>query len=148
MKMLYLQHLDRRAPITLHIDSVGGSVTSALAILDTIDNITPPVRTCCHRHAEAMAAIIAAHGAKGRRFAESGSTLSLIAAYGVENATGQPGEVEKVNRVLAEFVAKDTGRTLEEAAQSIKSGVHFSAIQAKDFGLIDAIGRCRIALPE
>jgi ATP-dependent Clp protease protease subunit len=147
-KMLYLQHLDRRAPFTLHIDSLGGSVTSALGILDAIDKITPPVRTCCHRHAEAMAAIIAAHGAKGQRFAESESTLSLSAAYGVENAMGQPGEVEKVNRILAEFVAKDTGRTLGEAGQSIKSGIHFSAIQAKEFRLIDAIRRCPIVLPE
>jgi ATP-dependent Clp protease, protease subunit len=146
MKLLYLQDQDHHAPITLHIESPGGSVSAGLAIVDTIDMITPPVRTCCHRLAGAMAAIIAAHGEKGHRLAGSDSKLSLNASYAsyvAENATVQRGEVAKTNRILAEFVAKDAGRTLEEVALTMNSDVYFSAIQAKEFGLIDMIGRCR-----
>jgi ATP-dependent Clp protease protease subunit len=151
-KMLYLQHLDRRAPITLHIESPGGSVTGGLAILDTIDQIKLPVRTCCHRLAAAMATTIAAHGAKGHRLAGNESTLSLIAPYVAENAAVQPAapqaEIDKINRVLTEFIAKDTGRTMEEVAETIHAGLYFSATQAKEFGLIDSIVRCQRLLAE
>ena len=60
-----------------------------------------------------------------------------------DNPTVQHAEIEKTNRILAEFVAKDTGRTLEEVTLSMKSEVYFSATQAKEFGLIDSIGCCR-----
>ena len=145
-KLLFLQHKDRHAPITLHIDSPGGSVSAGLAIVDTIDLVSPPVRTCCHGLAAAMATIIAAHGARGYRLAASDSKLLLSEAYAEQNVTAQDGEVDKVNRILTEFVARDTGRSFEEAAWTIKAGAYLSASQAKDFGLIDAIGCCRRSL--
>jgi ATP-dependent Clp protease protease subunit len=141
-KLLFLQHKDGHAPITLHIDSPGGSVSAGLAIVDTIDYVSPPVRTCCHSLAAAMATIIAAHGARGYRLAGSDSKLLLSEAYVDQNVTAQDGEVDKVNRILTEFVARDTGRSFEEVTWTIKAGAYLSASQAKDFGLIDAIGCC------
>jgi ATP-dependent Clp protease protease subunit len=148
MKLLYLQNQDRHAPITLHIESPGGSVSAGLAIIDTIDQITPPVRTCCHGHVGSIATLIAAHGAKAERFAERGSRLSLSEPYVSGNAVAKPGELEKTNRILAEFLANDTGRTLEDAARAMTCELCLSATQAKEFGLIDAIGQCPIALSE
>ncbi len=147
MKMLYLQHQDPHATITLHVGSPGGSVSSALAIYDTIDVIVPPVAICCHRFVAGMASIIAAHGAKGRRFAESDSTLSLSASYPAYNFAGREEGVDKTNGILADLLAKDTGRSVEEVAATMEAGVCFSAIEAREFGLIDTIERCHTRQP-
>ncbi|MCE9546963.1 MAG: ATP-dependent Clp protease proteolytic subunit, partial [Planctomycetia bacterium] len=61
-KMLYLQHVNPTASITLHIHSPGGALTAGLAICDTMDIVRPAVHIRCHSIVFGVAAIIAAHG--------------------------------------------------------------------------------------
>lgn len=141
-KLLYLQHLDRNSPTILHIDSPGGSVASGLAILDAIDLISPPVHTCCHSRALAMATIIAAHGAQGHRFAMPDSVLALFAPFVDEESVADESEVDKVLAIMSNRVARDTGRPVDEITRVIRAGRHFRAEQAIEFGLVDFMASC------
>ena len=99
-KLLYLHDRDKTAAITLHIvDSPGGSVTSGLAILDTIDFVRLPVRTCCTGTLGPLAVVIAAHGAKGVRSAESGAVLVLASAFAVDGVLSRAEEIAKDRRI-------------------------------------------------
>src|SRR5947209_5309549 len=62
-RLLYLNHLDNKAPVRLLVNSPGGSFAAGMAILDTMDDIGPPIFTCCTGNASGMALAVVAHGA-------------------------------------------------------------------------------------
>ena len=76
-QMMYLERKDPSAPITMYINSQGGSVSSGLAIYDMMQAITPPVHTVCVGHAASMGAILLAAGAKGCRWAMPHSQVMI-----------------------------------------------------------------------
>ncbi len=76
-KLLFLQHENQSEPVTLLIDSPGGSVTAAMAVIDAIKSLKPPVRTRCNGIAQGTAAIILSAGQRGERVVVRESSISL-----------------------------------------------------------------------
>ncbi len=143
-KLLFLQMSDRKAPITLYVDSAGGSVTASFAILETMDFVSCPVQTYCLGIAAGIAAQIVAHGRRGRRFALVNSEMMF--GRTVAELSGNPAGsediaayIEKVNtRIVTTFV-KDTGRDVETVRLAMEREKFFTASEAREFGLIDEV---------
>lgn len=125
-KLLFLQSEDARAPIRLHIDSLGGHVAAGLAIRDTLDDLAVPVYTHALANAGGVAVILLVHGARGHRTATRRSWISLVPSTGVE-------------AIVTELLAKDTGQGLQQIAEDLRASRRFDAEQARSYGLVDRI---------
>ena len=146
-QLLYLESQDPEKDISLYINSPGGSITSGMAIYDTMQYIKCDVSTICIGMAASMGAFLLAAGAKGKRFALPNSEIMihqpLIGGHGL---SGQATDVkihtdhllsikEKLNRILA----ANTGNTYEQLCIDTERDNYMSAEQAKAYGIIDEI---------
>lgn len=142
-KLLFLHDRNPGLPITLYINSPGGKVTAGLAILDTMDRITPDVYTLCLGRADALAAQIVAHGARGHRSALSSSMFSLCPIWsGPEGSSPseiQQEEIARLQAILVGMLAHDTGWPEKTVHADFQSGMFFSAYEALEYGLVDAV---------
>ena len=143
-QMLYLRHMDGRAPMTLLVDSPGGAVVEGLAILDTMDWLGPTaVRTHCCGEAHAIAALILAHGRPGERTAVPEAVLSISLPWAAPGQDVEPEvqerELERLTQVVLEFTARGTGRSAEDLRADLAAERRFTAAEAVGFGLIDRI---------
>ena len=114
MKFLYLQYENRTQGISFYINSPGGSVTSTLAIYDTMQFIECPIATYCIGLAASGAAVLLAGGSKGRRYALPHSKIMIHQPYGqvggqVSDIEIQAEEIVKSKQVINEILAKHTG---------------------------------------
>lgn len=144
MKLLYLQSENRRKEIHFYINSPGGSVTSTLAIYDTMQMISPPVATYCVGLAASGGAVLLAGGAKGKRFALKHSKVMIHQPHGgvggqVSDIEIQAREIIKTRELLNQILAEHTGKAIEEIHQACDRDYYMSAQEAKDFGLVDDI---------
>lgn len=144
MKLLYLQSENRRKDIHFYINSPGGSVTSTLAIYDTMQMITPPVATYCVGLAASGGAVLLAGGAKGKRFALEHAKVMVHQPHGgvggqVSDIEIQASEIIKTRAVLDGILAKHTGKAVEEIAQARDRDYYLDAAEAVKFGLVDDI---------
>src|SRR6266404_1416242 len=100
-KLLFLQMQSKTAPITLFINSPGGSATAGLAIINTIESLKPEVRTSCIGQAHSMAAIILASGSPGSRSAMTNALIAFseIVAQG-EMTPDKQAHLERLKTVL------------------------------------------------
>jgi len=144
-QLLYLQYENRSQEIHFYINSPGGSVTSTLAIYDTMQFLECPIATYCLGIAASGAAILLAAGTKGRRFALPHAKVMIHQPWS-EGIGGQASDVEiemkemlKMKRVLSEILAKHCGRTVEEIETETERNRYFTAQEAKDFGLVDDV---------
>jgi len=137
-KLLFLQHETPRVPITLLIDSPGGSVIAAMAVIDTIKALLPPVRTRCDGSADGTAAIILACGQSGERVVVHGSAISLTpviaASPGVANS-----DLNRTRQLLAAVIAESSGRNLESVEEDLVNGRSFDPLGAIEYGLADRV---------
>ena len=122
MKFLFLQYENRTQGISFYINSPGGSVTSTLAIYDTMQFIDCPVATYCIGMAASGAAVLLAGGTKGRRFALPHSKIMIHQPYGqvggqVSDIEIQAEEIVKSRQVINEILAKHTGQPIERIAK-------------------------------
>jgi ATP-dependent Clp protease protease subunit len=126
-RLLLLEARDPKAPITLHINSEGGS----LALVDSVLSLKCPIATRCAGRAQDIAAIVLACGAKGHRSATAHSSIAFtrqrVAAASLEALR----ERQRVDQRLAELFQAATGRPLVYRA--------FGAEEARAYGLIDTI---------
>lgn len=143
-QLLFLQHSDPDRDVWLYINSPGGSVHNGLAILDTMNLITPDVNTVCIGRAGSMATMLLAAGAKGKRFALPHSTIHFHPAGG--GVEGYAPDLERaVNELLRlqrlgnEIIAKATGHTAEEIEQDFSRDKFLTPTEALAYGLIDQI---------
>ena len=144
MKFLYLQYENRTQGISFYINSPGGSVTSTLAIYDTMQFIECPIATYCIGLAASGAAILLAGGSKGRRYALPHSKLMIHQPYGqvggqVSDIEIQAEEIVKSKQVINEILAKHTGQPIERVAKDTERDRYLTAIQAKEYGLVDEV---------
>jgi ATP-dependent Clp protease protease subunit len=144
MKLLYLQSENRRKDIHFYINSPGGSVTSTLAIYDTMQMITCPVATYCVGLAASGGAVLLAGGEKDRRFALKNSKVMIHQPHGgvggqVSDIEIQAEEIIKTRAVLNEIIAGHTGQTVEKVAADSDRDFYMSAEDAKAYGLVDDI---------
>jgi ATP-dependent Clp protease protease subunit len=144
MKFLFLQYENRTQAISFYINSPGGSVTSTLAIYDTMQFIDCPVSTYCIGMAASGAAVLLAGGTKGRRYALPHSKVMIHQPYGqvggqVSDIEIQAEEIIKSRQVINEILAKHTGQPLERIAKDTERDRYLTALQAKEYGLVDEV---------
>lgn len=143
-QLLFLEAEDPDKDIFLYINSPGGSITSGMAIYDTMNFIKPDVSTICIGMAASMGAFLLSAGAKGKRVALPNAEVMIHQPLG--GAQGQATEIEiaarrilhlreKLNRIMAE----NSGQPYETLARDTERDNFMTAVQAKDYGLIDKI---------
>ena len=143
-QMLYLEAQDPDKDIQFYINSPGGSVTSGLAIYDTMQYIKPDVSTICIGMAASMGAFLLSSGAKGKRIALPNAEIMIHQPSG--GTQGQASDIkiqaewmlrtrEKLNRILSE----NTGKSIEQIAIDTERDNFMPAEEAKDYGIIDKV---------
>lgn len=147
-ELLYLEAKDSTKDIDIYINSPGGSVTSGLAIYDTMNFIKCDVSTICIGMAASMAAFLLSSGKKGKRYALPSSEIMIHQPLG--GAQGQASDIKiqaehilalkkKLNSVLAE----NTGNPVEQIEKDTDRDNYLTAEEALDYGIIDKIFRNR-----
>lgn len=144
MKLLYLQSENRRKDIHFYINSPGGSVTATLAIYDTMQMITCPVATYCVGLAASGGAVLLAGGERGKRFALPHAKIMIHQPHGgvggqVTDIEIQAKEIQKTRDVLDEILAHHTNRPIEQIAKDSDRDFYMSAVDAKEYGIVDDI---------
>lgn len=146
-QLLYLEGQDPEKDIDLYINSPGGSVSSGLAIYDTIKYIKCDVSTICIGMAASFGALLLSSGAKGKRFALPHSEIMihqpLIAGGGI---SGQCTDIKiraeqmiKTRDTLNKILAENTGKSIEQIAADTERDNFMSAQEALEYGLIDKV---------
>lgn len=143
-QMLYLEAQDPDKDIQFYINSPGGSVTSGLAIYDTMQYVKCDVSTICIGMAASMGAFLLAAGAKGKRIALPNAEIMIHQPSG--GAQGQVTDIQihaqriaDIKKKLNEIMAANTGRTIEEVTRDTERDHFLSAEEAKTYGLIDKV---------
>lgn len=139
-QLLFLESEDPAAGIRLVINSLGGSVISALAIVDTLHWLKCPIATVCVGRAAGAATLVLACGSPGLRSATANARISLsrttAAAASVEIAL----ELQRLEDTQLQLIEKATGRPASQLAVDLEAQRSFSVDEARDYGLIDKIG--------
>ncbi|HEX3143785.1 MAG TPA: ATP-dependent Clp endopeptidase proteolytic subunit ClpP [Pyrinomonadaceae bacterium] len=143
-QLLFLEAEDPEKDINLYINSPGGSVTAGLAIYDTMQFIRPDVTTICVGMCASMGALLLTAGAKGKRFALPNSRILIHQPSG--GMQGQATDVRihaeeliRIRELTSEILAKHTGQDMETIERDVERDRYLSAIQAKEYGLIDEV---------
>ena len=143
-QLLFLEAQDPDKDIQFYINSPGGSVTSGLAIYDTMQYIKPDVSTICIGMAASMGAFLLSSGAKGKRIALPNSEIMIHQPSG--GSQGQATDIQiqaehilKIKKKLNEILAGNTGRSIEEIERDSERDHFMSAEEAKEYGLIDKV---------
>lgn len=142
-QLLYLDSLNHD-DIHLYINSPGGSITSGMAIYDTMNVIESDVSTICIGMAASMAAFLLSSGEKGKRFALPNSEVMIHQPLG--GAQGQATEIKiaaerilKLKDKLNKILSKNTGQKMDIIEQDTERDNFMSAKEALDYGIIDSI---------
>nr|WP_197686603.1 ATP-dependent Clp endopeptidase proteolytic subunit ClpP [Thermanaeromonas toyohensis] len=143
-QMLFLEAEDPDKDIHLYINSPGGSITAGMAIFDTMQYIKPDVSTICVGLAASMAAFLLAAGAKGKRYALPHSEIMIHQPMG--GTQGQAVDIEihakrimRIRDLLNKILSDITGKPLEVIARDTDRDYFMSAMEAKEYGLIDEV---------
>jgi len=144
MKLLYLQSENRRKDIHFYINSPGGSVSSTLAIYDTMQMLACPVATYCIGLAASGGAILLAGGSAGKRRALPNSKIMIHQPHGgvggqVSDIEIQANEIVKTRDMLDTILAKHTGQDAERIAADTHRDFYMSATEAMEYGIVDEI---------
>ena len=143
-QLLHLESADSEKDISLYINSPGGSVTSGLAIYDTMQFIKPPVSTICIGQCASMAAVLLAAGAPGKRFALPHSRVLIHQPWG--GTQGQVTDIEIQAKEMLRMRAQLDGILAHHTGQSCET-IHFDterdnimmADDAAAYGLVDSV---------
>jgi ATP-dependent Clp protease, protease subunit len=129
----------------MYINSPGGSVTSMMAIYDTMQFVQPELQTVCIGQAASGAAVILAAGTKGKRLALPNARI-LLHQPATEGGYGQSSDLEiqaqeilRMRSAMEHIVATHTGRTPEQVRDDIERDKFFTAEEAKEYGLVDEV---------
>lgn len=143
-QLLFLESEDSKKDILLYINSPGGSVTAALAMLDTMVHIKPDVSTICIGLAASAGALILSAGTKGKRFALPNAEIMIHQPSG--GAEGRASDIEisakqilKIREKLNKIMAENTGKPISQIEKDVERDYYMSADEAKKYGLVDKI---------
>jgi len=143
-QMLYLSSQDPEAPITMYLNTPGGSVYDGLAIYDTMQYIPNEVQTVCTGLAASMGSVLLCAGEKGKRFALPHSRIMIHQPLG--GAHGQASDIEitvkeilKLKGELYQIIADHSGKTLKQIEKDADRDHWLTAKEAVDYGMIDDI---------
>ena len=143
-QLLFLESEDPDKDINLYINSPGGSVSSGLAIYDTMQYIRPDVSTICIGLAASMGAVILTGGTKGKRSGLPNSRIMIHQPWGGVQGTAsdisiQAEEILRTKKRLNEILAHHTGQPLEVIEKDTDRDRYMSSEEAKGYGLIDTV---------
>jgi len=143
-QLLFLANEDPKKDIHLYINSPGGSVTSTMAIYDTMQFIKPDVSTICIGMAASGGAMLLLAGQKGKRYALPHSRVMIHQPLG--GAQGQVSDIEiqaklltKMKQLINELVVRHTGQKLAKVEKDTDRDFYMDAQEAKEYGIIDAV---------
>lgn len=143
-QLLFLAADDPEKDISLYINSPGGSTSAGFAIFDTMEYISPDVRTICTGMAASFGAMLLLAGTRGKRFALPNSEIMIHQPLG--GARGQATDLEisakrilKLREHINEIISEKTGKSIEKVALDTDRDYFMSAQEAKEYGIIDAI---------
>lgn len=143
-QLLFLEAQDPDKDIQFYINSPGGSITSGMAIYDTMQYIKPDVSTICIGMGASMGAFLLAAGAKGKRFALPNSEIMIH-----QPSAGTQGQItdmaihlkrlETIKKRMNLILAEKTGKPLEVVTADTERDNFMSAEEAVEYGIIDKI---------
>jgi ATP-dependent Clp protease protease subunit len=143
-QFLFLESEDPDKDVQVYVNSPGGIVTAGLAIIDTMNLVRCPVSTMCIGQASSMAALILTLGKKGQRYALPNARVMIHQPLG--GARGQATDIEiqareikKVKETIIDMITSSTGQKRDRVAADIERDFYLSAIEAKEYGLIDEV---------
>jgi ATP-dependent Clp protease protease subunit len=143
-QLLFLESVDPEKDIYLYINSPGGSVSSALAMYDTMRHIKPDVNTICVGMAASAGALLLSSGEKGKRFILPNAEVMIHQVMG--GAEGQASDIEisarhiiATKRRLNEILADNTGKNIAQIEKDADRDYWMSAEEALKYGIIDSI---------
>ncbi|MBE7038646.1 MAG: ATP-dependent Clp endopeptidase proteolytic subunit ClpP [Ruminococcaceae bacterium] len=143
-QMLFLEGEDPSKDINLYINSPGGSITAGMAIYDTMQYIKCDVSTICIGMAASMGAFLLSAGTKGKRFALPNSEIMIHQPLG--GMQGQATDIKihadriiKIKHTLNTILSENTGKSLEIIEKDTDRDNFMSAMEAKEYGLIDEV---------
>jgi len=144
-QLITLESIDPDRDILMYINSPGGSMTSMMAIYDTMQYIQPEIQTFCLGQAASAAAVILAAGSKGKRMALPNSRI-LIHQPAVESGYGQSSDLEiqareilRMRAAMENILAQHTGQDEEQVRRDTERDKFFTAEEAKEYGLVDEV---------
>ncbi len=143
-QLLHLAQEDPKKDISFYINTPGGSVSSTLAIIDTMNFIKPDVSTICVGMAASGGAWLLSAGAKGKRYSLPHSKVMLHQPLGGAGGQAtdmkiQVEEILKSKKTLIDMMAKNTGQKVENVAADLERDYWMDASESKKYGIIDAI---------
>lgn len=147
-QLLFLESEDPKKDINLYINSPGGSVTSGLAVYDTMQHVKPDVSTICVGMAASMGSVLLAGGAKGKRFALPDSDIMIHqVSAGFE---GQASDIERNAKYILRLkeringiLAKHTGNTPSKVEKDSDRDYFMTATEAKKYGIVDEVMKAK-----
>lgn len=143
-QLLFLDAENNKEDIKLYINSPGGSVTSALALYDTMQHVKADVSTICIGQAASAAAVLLACGAAGKRYSLPNSRVLIHQVMG--GVEGQQKDVEiqaremlRIKNQVNQILAKHTGQNIKKIEQDSDRDFFMTADEAKKYGIVDKI---------
>ncbi len=143
-QLLFLESEDPDKDIYLYINSPGGSITSGMAIYDTMNYIKPEVSTICIGMAASMGAFLLTAGQKGKRYALPNSEIMIHQPLG--GFKGQATDIDiharrilQIKETLNEILCERTGQPMEKIKKDVERDYFMSAVEAKEYGLVDEV---------
>ncbi len=143
-QMLFLEAEDPDKDISLYINSPGGSITSGMAIYDTMQFIKPDVSTICVGMAASMGAFLLAAGEKGKRYALPNAEIMIHQPLG--GTQGQAEDIRihaeriiKIREKLNTILSERTGQSFEKVSQDTDRDNFMSSDEAMEYGIIDKV---------
>jgi ATP-dependent Clp protease, protease subunit len=144
-QLITLESIDPDRDILMYINSPGGSMTSMMAIYDTMQYIQPEIQTFCLGQAASAAAVLLCAGTVGKRMALPNSRI-LIHQPAVESGYGQSSDLEiqareilRMRTAMERVIAQHTGKDEEQVRIDVERDKFFTADEAKEYGLVDEV---------
>jgi ATP-dependent Clp protease, protease subunit len=144
-QLLTLEAIDPDRDILIYINSPGGSMTSMMAIYDTMQFIQPEIQTFCIGQAASAAAVLLAAGTNGKRAALPNARI-MLHQPAMESGFGQSSDLEiqareilRMRTSMENVIAKHTGRDSDQVRRDIERDRFFDPEEAKEYGIVDDV---------
>jgi ATP-dependent Clp protease, protease subunit len=144
-QLLTLEAIDPERDILIYINSPGGSMTSMMAIYDTMQFIQPEIQTFCIGQAASAAAVLLASGSPGKRAALPNARI-MLHQPAMESGYGQSSDLEiqakeilRMRASMENVIARHTGKDAEQVRRDIERDRFFTPEEAKEYGIVDDV---------
>ncbi len=143
-QMLFLESEDPDKDINFYINSPGGSVTSGMAVYDTMEYIKPDITTVCIGQAASMGALLLAAGANGKRYTLPNGRIMIHQPMGgiqgqASDIKIQAEEIIRLRASLNKILAHHTGQDLKRIEKDTDRDFFMSGDEAREYGIIDHV---------